>query len=127
MMAMIREDYVSVDQAAELLKVSKSTLWRWITQGDVPAYRFGRRRVLLKRKDLDRLIAPAHKEKGGRTATEQDKLSPLTEAEQKAGLAALEKLRALQEEMLRRRGGILFHNAAEDLHELREQRTRELQ
>jgi len=127
-MPTIQEDYVSVDKAAELLKVSKSTLWRWITLGDLPAYRFGRRRVLIKRKDLDRLITPTHKEKGGRmTTAEQDTLGPLTETEQKSGLAALAKLRALQEEMLGRRKGMLFASSSEDLHELREQRTRELQ
>lgn len=56
----------------------------------------------------------------------QDQLGPLTETEQKAGLAALAKLKTLREEMLHQREGTLFPNAAEDLHKLRAERTRQL-
>ena len=126
-MAVIDENYVSVDRAAELLRVGRSTLWRWISQGDLPAYRFGRRRVLIRREDLDKLITPLSGEKGGGMAgLKQEELGPLTETERKAGVEALRKLRALREEMLSRREGVLFPNAAEALHELREQRTRQL-
>lgn len=126
-MAMIDEHYVSIEEAARLLKVGKSTLWRWVSQGDLHAYRLGRRRVLIKRQDLDRLITPLYGEKGaGRASLEQEGLGPLTEIEQKIGLEALAKLRVSQEEMLRQRSGALFPDAAEDLHKLREQRTRQL-
>lgn len=126
-MALVDEKYVSVDEAAELLKVGRSTLWRWISQGDLPAYRFGRRRVLIQLDDLDKLIAPVRREKeGGMAGPEQEEPGPLTETERKTGLEALAKLRALQEEMLGRRDGVLFPSAAEELHKLREQRTRKL-
>ncbi len=52
-------EYVTVHEAATLLMVSASSIWRWIGQGELPAYRFGRRRVRLKRMDLDRMIRPA--------------------------------------------------------------------
>ena len=57
------------------------------------------------------------------TNLEQGNLGPLTEAEQKAGLAALAKLRVLREELLRRREGVLFPNTTEELDKLRENRT----
>ena len=63
-MPLIEEHYLSVTKAAELLKVSKSTLWRWIGQGDLPAYRFGHRRVPIKEDDLDRLLVPTGEKKG---------------------------------------------------------------
>src|SRR5512138_1321356 len=53
-------DYVTVQEAAALLMVSPSTIWRWIGAGALPAYRFGRRRVRVKRIDLNRMIEPAH-------------------------------------------------------------------
>jgi excisionase family DNA binding protein len=40
-------EYLTVAEAAELLKVHKSTIWRWIESGSLPAYRVGRRGVRL--------------------------------------------------------------------------------
>jgi excisionase family DNA binding protein len=60
-------DYVTVPEAATLLMVSPSTIWRWIGQGELPAYRFGRRRVRVKRIDLNRMIAPARATHRSRT------------------------------------------------------------
>jgi len=58
MRSVLEEETLSVAEAAELLKVSKSTLWRWIDRGDLPAYRVGRRRIRLKRTDIEnRLVA----------------------------------------------------------------------
>ena len=42
------EDYITVAEAATLLRVAPSTVRRWIRQGDVPAYRIGQRRVALR-------------------------------------------------------------------------------
>ena len=58
-MRALDEDYVTVTEAATLLRVAPSTVRRWIRDGDVPAYRIGRRRVALKRDDLSNLITPA--------------------------------------------------------------------
>ena len=52
------DDYVSVPEAATLLQVSPSTVWRWIARGDLPAYRIGHRRVRLKRRELGRVVRP---------------------------------------------------------------------
>lgn len=140
-MSVIDERYITVAEAAELLKVSRSTLWRWIDQGELPAYRFGQRRVLIKREDLGRLLTPARGERqdkgggergekgGNMTEIERERewLSrPLTRHEQERALAALELAREFKAEMLKRRGGELFPDSAEIVREMREERTREL-
>jgi excisionase family DNA binding protein len=129
-MAAVDEGYVSVAKAAELLRVSRSTLWRWIDQGELPAYRFGQRRVLIKQDDLGKLITPARRGKGGdmtELEKERERLSrPLTEEERRKGLAALEAAQQFSAEMRRRRGGQLFSDSAEIVREMREERTRQL-
>jgi len=141
-MSVVDERYVTVAEAAGLLKVSRSTLWRWIDQGDLPAYRLGRRRVLINREDLGKLLTPArresragrgdkHVEKGeeGEEMTEIETLRaslsrPLTKQEREKGLAALEAARQLSAEMLRRRGGVPFSDSTEIIREMREERAR---
>ena len=129
-MAVADERYITVAQAAQLLKVSQSTLWRWIDQGRLPAYRFGQRRVLIRQDDLRRLITPARGEKGGGMSEiekERERLSrPLSKEEQRKALAALAAARQLKAQMLERHGGKLFSDSAEIVREMREERTREL-
>jgi len=129
-MAVVDERYITVAQAAELLEVSRSTLWRWIDQGRLPAYRFGQRRVLIRQEDLKTLITPARGEKGGGMSEieqERGRLSrPLTKQEQKKALAALEAAEQFSAELRQRRGGQLFSDSAEIVREMREERTREL-
>jgi excisionase family DNA binding protein len=50
--------YVSVAQAAEELDVSRSTIWRWIGEGRIRAYKVGPRTVRIPRDELDALIRP---------------------------------------------------------------------
>ncbi len=129
-MAVADEGYVTVAEAAQLLKVSRSTLWRWINQGRLPAYRFGERRVLIRQDDLRSLITPARGEKGGgmtEIEKERQRLSrPLTKEEQKKALAALEAAEQFSAELRKRQGGQLFSDSAEIVREMREERTREL-
>jgi excisionase family DNA binding protein len=142
-MSVIEEQYLTVAEAAVLLKVSRSTLWRWIDQGDLPAYRLGRRRVLIRREDVEKLITPARgearSERGERHAeneeggemTELDELRallsrPLTQQERERGLAALEAARLLKAEMHERHGGATFSDSVEIIREMREERTRHL-
>ncbi len=65
------EQLISVAEAAKLLQVSQSTLWRWIDSGKLPAYRIGLRRIRLKRADLQQLVSPARPENSGATASTQ--------------------------------------------------------
>jgi excisionase family DNA binding protein len=52
-------DFYSVPQAARLLGVSPSTVWRWIEAEKLPAYRVGPKNIRIKKEDLDKVIQPA--------------------------------------------------------------------
>lgn len=127
-MTTIREEYITVAKAAELLKVSSSTLWRWINQGALPAYRFGYRRVLIKQEDLDRLLGPAREQKGGdRLEKERARLSrPLTQREKDQALAALEAARQFKQGLLAHRDDEPFPDSTDLIREMREERTHKL-
>ena len=127
-MTLLTENYVTVSQAAALLKVSTSTLWRWINRGDLPAHRFGHRRVMIKQNDLDRMISPARVEApDDYWARERQRLSrPLTDAERDKALAAFEAAQRQAKEWRERSGGQLFSDSVEIIHEMREERTKQL-
>jgi excisionase family DNA binding protein len=123
------EEYVTVAEAATLLRVNPSTIRRWIRQGDLPAYRIGQRRVALKRADLAKQITPARAggEQGGKLAgVERPQIRQLTPEEQRRGLAALERAERRQREILARRDGKPFPPSWETLNELRDDRSRQL-
>ena len=129
-MVLADEGYVTVTQAAALIDVSRSTLWRWIDEGRLPAYRLGRRRVLVRREDLRSLITPARPEKSESLTDiekERERLRrPLTPEEQRRALAALAAAQRFAAEMRERNGGQLFSDSAELIREMREERSREL-
>src|SRR3989304_5507648 len=89
-MVTIEEEFVSIREAAKLLHVSQSTIWRWINHGELPAYRFGYRRVLLKKADLAPLITPARQaqQKGVSMTGTERKGRPITVKEQQQMLTA---------------------------------------
>lgn len=127
---MVDEEYITVAEAATLLKVSPSTIWRWVNQGTLPAYRIGQRRIRLKKVDLARLITPARnaQEKGENAAARDPLLpGPLTKMEQERMLAAVEDAKRFQAQLLERRGGKLFSSSADIINELRDERTRDLE
>lgn len=124
------DEFLTVAEAAALFRVSQSTVWRWINEEELTAYRIGRRRIRVRRSDLARLITPARKaeEKGGRMAQkERLSLGPLTAKEQRQMLSAIEGARHLQVELLKRRNGVPFPSSTEILDELRSERALDLQ
>jgi excisionase family DNA binding protein len=54
--------YYTVAEAAALLKVSRSTVWRWIEAGRLPARRLGKRTIRIREEDLESLERPAKAE-----------------------------------------------------------------
>jgi excisionase family DNA binding protein len=50
------DEYLTVNEIAEHLKLNPQTLRNWIDQGRLPAVRIGRR-VRIRRADLDRILA----------------------------------------------------------------------
>jgi excisionase family DNA binding protein len=128
-MRAVDEEYVTVAEAAVLLRVAPSTVRRWIREGDVPAYRIGRRRVALKRDDLSNLITPT-----GPGMETSDKVvgdqtwepRRLTPEEQQQALEALDRAQRHAAEIQARRGGKLFPPSWITINEQRDERTRQL-
>ena len=128
-MRAVDEEYVTVAEAAALLRVATSTIRRWIREGDVPAHRIGRRRIALRCADLARLITPA------RPSTEMnDNLAGdepvvgrrLTPEEIQRGLEAMYRAQQRAAEIQEERGGKLFSPSWEIINEQRDERTRQL-
>lgn len=69
-------DYYTVAQAAKVLDVSPSTIWRWIEANKLPAYRLGLRKIRIRKEDLLTIITPA-RAKGVSMDQESDILKPI--------------------------------------------------
>jgi excisionase family DNA binding protein len=125
----VDEEFVTVAEAATLLRVATSTVRRWIREGDVPAYRIGRRRVALKRDDLSNLITPARPdvETSDKVVGDQ-KWEPrrLTPEEQQQALEIMDRIQQRAKEIQARRGGKLFPPSWITINEQRDERTRQL-
>jgi excisionase family DNA binding protein len=122
----VMDDLVSVREAAKLLRISESTAWRWINQHRLPAYRVGQKRVYVKRADLATVVEPARSEDGP-IVDPRASAKRMTPEESKRTLAALAKLKEIQEEMLTERGGKPWIPAWKIINQQRELRSRQLQ
>jgi excisionase family DNA binding protein len=126
-------ELLTIAETAKLLKVTPTTVRRYISTGQLPALKFGRR-VRIRKEAVEGLLAPVTPthpgakalEKGG-DLKETDWAVPrrLTPEERERGLAAVERFRQLQEELLAKRGGRLFSPSWELLNEARDQRSRD--
>lgn len=58
----------TVPEAAALLAVSQSTVWRWIVAGQLRAHRIGPRRIRIRKQDLVAVVRPV----GAKEATMAD-------------------------------------------------------
>ena len=126
-------EFYSVAQAAAILGVGHSTVWRWIASGKLPAYRVGPKNIRIKKQDLDTVIKPArpNRKEVSRVIDTMPisttlEVPPLTQAERQRGLEALRRIDELQEKMLADRGGEAFPSSVELIREMREERSRQL-
>jgi excisionase family DNA binding protein len=128
-MRAVDEEFLTVAEAATLLRVAPSTIRRWIREGDVPAHRIGRRRVALRRADLARLITPARptaETKGNSAVDEPIVGRRLTPEEKARALEAMDRVKELRKRTFEERGGKLFPSSWETINEMRDERTRQL-
>ena len=94
-------DFYSIAQAAKLLGVSPSTVWRWIEADRLPAYRVGPKNIRIKKEDLEKAIQPtrsAGKEEPMKEvvpARSTLMVRPLSEEERQRGLRALREAKQL--------------------------------
>ena len=102
------DEYLTVNEIAEHLKLNQQTLRNWIDQGSLPAVRIGRR-VRIRRADLDRILAQ------GMTGPVEPQPSAVAPADSQEQLErALERARRLLgQEMMARR--VELEEALQDL------------
>jgi excisionase family DNA binding protein len=58
----VSDEFVTVHEIAELLKVNQQTVRNWIDRGELAAVRVGARRVRVRRADLDAYLAAGEQE-----------------------------------------------------------------
>ena len=110
------EEFLTIDEAASVLRISTTTMRRRIRSGAVAAYRRRGRRLWVKRRDLDELAEPV-----GAPGLDRPR-GELTAAEAAQWLAALDRMRALQATLLEQRNGVPFNDSVADLAEARAER-----
>jgi excisionase family DNA binding protein len=123
-------DLKSAKEAAEYLRVSEATVWRYVAQDMVPAYRLGKKRVWFKRSDLDKLLEPLkgsgqRKERPMNTNYKAIATFPM-ETGVRGSWDALDRAADLRERITERRRGVVFSDSTEIINAARELRTREM-
>ena len=131
-MAITADEYLTVPEAAALLKVSPSTIWRWMKRSELRAYRVGRRHVRLKKAELDQAVPLAvRSQQAIRWGVQNDQIAqlrrPLTDEEKRRWEAAAEQAEQDAKALLAERGGERFSPSWELLDEVRNERTRQLE
>jgi excisionase family DNA binding protein len=137
-MTALHDDFLTVAEAAAILRVAPSTIRRWIRAGQLPAYRLGSRRLALRRDDLAELVSPVSPDANGsetmmaanstnRAGERAQRIGRrLTAEEVRRGLKTLERARRQREEITARRGGKLFPSSWSALNEMRDERYRQV-
>jgi excisionase family DNA binding protein len=118
-------DMKSVGEAAELLRISESTVWRYADQGLLPSYRVGKKRVLFRRSDVEALLNRVRRKKEPMNAEARLRLVSMSEGAG-AALDAMERAREVRARILARRGGVPVSDSWRDINEAREERTADL-
>ena len=118
-------DMTSVKEAAQLLRVSESTVWRWADQNIVPAYRVGRKRVMFRRSDLQNLLNRVRKRKEPMTTKERLRLFSMVEGGTSGRTDLVRRAKSLQADIVARRGGVLSASW-EDINDSRDERSADL-
>lgn len=122
------DDLVSVRDAARVLRVSESTVWRWINEDLLPSYRVGRKRVYLKRRELTPLLRPARQKGGDMAEKERERLNLVPMAPRRPGIDPVEQALTLRAKLRAKYGDQRSGPEAwEDINEARDQRTRDLE
>lgn len=136
---MTERDYYTVAQAAEILEVSTTTVWRWIRAELLPAYRAGPKNIRIKKSDLNRVITPARE--SARAAIEREEVNPmkalmpsfttrtvtpLTEEQAQQAVQAMQDADAAIAAIRARRQGKPLSSSAPIIREAREERSEQL-
>lgn len=115
----------SVKEAAELLRVSESTVWRYADRDLLPSFRVGPKRVMFRRSDLESLLGRVRKKKGSMADNRGLRLLPMTEGG-RSGTDAILRAKELRERILAGRDGVPVRASWMEINEAREERAADL-
>lgn len=119
-------DLKSAREAADLLRVSESTVWRYADQNILPAYRIGPKTVRFRGSDLKSLVYRVPRRKSPTTMMKKRlRLTPMSEGGRPAA-DAMTRAKEIRERILARRGGVPVSESWEDINAAREERTADL-
>lgn len=128
-------ELLTVQETAQMLKVTPTTVRRYITAGRLPAVKVGRGVRVHKEAVIDLLFpivvpkrpgAPDQEKGGHMPEIERMTLPPLTEEETQAVLAAIEQSKRERADLAAKYRAVPVPSSLGLLDEAREQRTREL-
>ncbi|MCL4515551.1 MAG: helix-turn-helix domain-containing protein [Firmicutes bacterium] len=105
------QHFMTVKETAEYLRVSESTIWRWLQEGRLPSVKIGNSRKI-RREDLDWVIreeAPSYNWRASNDPLDKPELVDALERH-------LDRIR-------KRLGGNIPADSVELLHEIREERS----
>lgn len=126
----LKDEYLTISEAAEELGVAESTVRRWIREERLHAYRLGDRRILVKRDDLDSLVTPVRPRKleivdiTDRAVLERQRNRRMTPEEQERAYQVIERLRERERALRRSRPGYQWTPVDDIIREAKEQRDR---
>ncbi|RJQ29399.1 MAG: DNA-binding protein [Peptococcaceae bacterium] len=104
-----QNEFYTIPEVAKKLKVSPSTVWRWVKAKKLLAYRVGEKTVRVRESDVVKLLQPLH------VSLEKARCG-------KSRGDLVIRIAALHEAILERRNGRLLPDSAGDLAVLREER-----
>lgn len=117
----------TLKEASTRLRVAESTVWRWVDRGLIPAYRLPGRRIRLKKEDVEAAMKPV--KAGEIPAAPPDHWREWVVYETGSGLPAetvIARAKALRARILRRRRGVPLPDSVEDIRQMREERSRQM-
>lgn len=130
-------EWLSIREATRQLKVGRTTLYRWLKEGRLRAYRIGPKAVRIRRADLERVVTPLphageevsrmkEQESAPTPVQLQTAIRPLTAEEIQRGLAALQRSQEITARMRAERGGQPFDESWPLIRAAREERDQRL-
>jgi len=125
-------EFCTVSEAADELGVSASTIWRWIENQKLPAYRVGPKAIRIRKDDLKAAVAPVRPKGKEVSSMSQTALSletidkQLSQREMAELREAMHHAKALRERILKRRKGQLLPSSTPVIREARDERAQRL-
>lgn len=121
----------TVTEAANLLGVSVSTVWRWVDSGKLAGFRVGPKAIRIRRQDVHDTVRPLRRRDEPTTMSvvfvdAEAASGPLTKEERERGIAALASVDQLTEAILKRRKGRHLSDSSTMIRASRDERSRRI-